>query len=297
MAMFAKKQEGDHKTGAEGGGAPATTGTPAGRGGYGIAEAIQLLRGLPVDQNPDLVVRVVRATLASLSVHLSDIIEDANKKQKATQERIASQHTKVAELEKQLGEHRKEIAALEADLKETTTVKERLQMAEKVGGDSDAAARRLARSAHGDAVGQQVARRVGQQGLAAPQTRLRLRDVAVVLVRAEKVVNQREQLLRRHRPEQQRDAAQILDSAAQRHERNEIRARIAPQDADQLPAAEPFQIQIEDDETGHRLHQHLSGFQAGRDSGHREARLLQHATKLTPAPGIGVRQQNHYMTT
>ena len=75
--------------------------------------------------------RVVRATLASLSVHLSDIIEDANKKQKATQERIATQHAKVGELEKQLAEHRKEIAALEADLKETTTVKERLQMAEK----------------------------------------------------------------------------------------------------------------------------------------------------------------------
>ena len=131
MSIFAKKQEWDQKTAAEGGGAPATTNTPAGRGGYGIAEAIQLLRGLPVDQNPDLVVRVVRATLASLSVHLSDIIEDANKKQKATQERIATQHAKVGELEKQLAEHRKEIAALEADLKETTTVKERLQMAEK----------------------------------------------------------------------------------------------------------------------------------------------------------------------
>ena len=134
MSIFAKKQEWEQKNGAEGGGAPATTSTPSARGGYGIAEAIQLLRGLPVDQNPDLVVRVVRATLASLSVHLSDIIEDANKKQKATQERIATQHAKVAELEKQLGEHRKEIAALEADLKETTTVKERLQMAEKSSG-------------------------------------------------------------------------------------------------------------------------------------------------------------------
>jgi hypothetical protein len=131
MSIFAKKQELDQKAGTEGGGAPATTNTPAGRAGYGIAEAIQLLRGLPVDQNPDLVVRVVRATLASLSVHLSDIIEDANKKQKATQERIASEHAKVGELEKQLAEHRKEIAGLEADLKETTTVKERLQMAEK----------------------------------------------------------------------------------------------------------------------------------------------------------------------
>ena len=128
MSIFAKKQDSDQKGTVDIGGAP-----PAGasRGGYGIAEAIQLLRGLPVDQNPDLVVRVVRATLASLDVHLADIIEDAAKKQKATQERIASEHGKVAELEKQLAERRKEIAALEADLKETTTVKDRLQMAEK----------------------------------------------------------------------------------------------------------------------------------------------------------------------
>jgi hypothetical protein len=129
MSIFAKKQDFDQKgTAADAGGTPPVT---ASRGGYGIAEAIQLLRGLPVDQNPELVVRVVRATLASLSVHLSDIIEDASRKQKATQEKIASEHGKVAELEKQLAEHRKEIAALEADLKETTTVKDRLQMAEK----------------------------------------------------------------------------------------------------------------------------------------------------------------------
>src|SRR4029079_6926454 len=91
-------------------------------------------RGLPVDQNPDLVVRVVRATLASLNVHLADIIEDATKKQKATQDRIAGDHTKFAELEKQLGDHRKEIAMLEADLKETTTVKDRLRRAERSAG-------------------------------------------------------------------------------------------------------------------------------------------------------------------
>jgi hypothetical protein len=130
MSIFAKKQDLDQKVTTDVAGPPLASSAPA-RNGYGIAEAIQLLRGLPVDQNPDLVVRVVRATLASLSVHLSDIIEDAAKKQKATQERIASEHGKVADLEKQLAEHRKEIAALEADLKETTTVKERLQLAEK----------------------------------------------------------------------------------------------------------------------------------------------------------------------
>jgi hypothetical protein len=131
MSIFAKKQEPDQKVTTEVVGPPAAASNGAARSGYGIAEAIQLMRGLPVDQNPDLVVRVVRATLASLNVHLSDIIEDAAKKQKATQERIAAEHGKVADLEKQLAERRKEIAALEADLKETTTVKERLQLAEK----------------------------------------------------------------------------------------------------------------------------------------------------------------------
>jgi uncharacterized coiled-coil protein SlyX len=131
MSIFAKKQELEQKTMPNGDSPMPTTTSTASKGGYGIAEAIQLLRSLPVDQNPDLVVRVVRATLASLNVRLSDIIEDASKKQKTTQDRIASEHGKIAELEKQLAEHRKEIAALEADLKETTTVKDRLQLAEK----------------------------------------------------------------------------------------------------------------------------------------------------------------------
>jgi hypothetical protein len=137
MSMFAKKQDSEQKADQKGtaGASPAAAPTAsAARTGYGIAEAIQLLRGLPVDQNPDLVVRVVRATLASLNVHLSDIIEDASKKQKATQERIAGEHSKVADLEKQLADHRKEIAMLEADLKETTTVKDRLLLAEKSAG-------------------------------------------------------------------------------------------------------------------------------------------------------------------
>jgi len=133
MSIFAKKQDWDRdQKPAEPSPAHAQASSArSSNNGYGIAEAIQLLRGLPVDQNPDLIVRVVRATLASLNVHLSDIIEDASKKQKSTQERIASEHSKVADLEKQLADHRKEIAALEADLKETTTVKDRLQMAEK----------------------------------------------------------------------------------------------------------------------------------------------------------------------
>src|SRR5512142_1228065 len=104
MSIFAKKQDNDHKPASEPSTTPvtaATTTNAAARKDYGIQEAIQLLRGLPVDQNPELVVRVVRATLASLNVKLADIIEDAARKQKTTQERIAAEHGKVGDLEKQ----------------------------------------------------------------------------------------------------------------------------------------------------------------------------------------------------
>jgi septal ring factor EnvC (AmiA/AmiB activator) len=127
MSLFAKK----HDSGAVDM-ALNTASAAATSRGYGIAEAIQLLRGLPAEQNGELVVRVVRATLASLDVRLPDIIEDATRKQKLTQDKIAAEHAQVAELEKQLETHRKEIATLEADLKETTTVKDRLQQAEKL---------------------------------------------------------------------------------------------------------------------------------------------------------------------
>jgi hypothetical protein len=131
MSIFAKKPEPEPRAVPDFGPMPpAPAATPPPRG-YGIAEAIQLMRGLPVDQHPDLVVRVVRATLASLHVRLPDIIDDASKKQKTVQDRIAAVYGQIADLEKQLEAHRKEIAGLEADLKETTAVKERLQMAEK----------------------------------------------------------------------------------------------------------------------------------------------------------------------
>jgi hypothetical protein len=133
MAMFAKKENWEQKVAAEvGGPAPAPTAktTATASPKYGIAETIQLMRTLPADQNAELVVRVVRATLASLDVRLPEIIEDALRKQKVVRDKIADFHAKNAELEKQLDANRKEIAALETDLQETTEVKDRLQMAE-----------------------------------------------------------------------------------------------------------------------------------------------------------------------
>jgi hypothetical protein len=131
MAIFTKKADWEQKVTTEVGGAAAAPLATRTTGSYGIAETIQLMRTLPVEQNGELVVRVVRATLASLNVHVPEIIEDANRKQKATQEKIAVEHAQIADLEKQLEVHRKEIAGLEADLKETTTVRDRLQLAER----------------------------------------------------------------------------------------------------------------------------------------------------------------------
>jgi phage shock protein A len=130
--MFAKKLDGDPKLAMESvaAQAPAAVAAPVGQRGYGIAETILLMRDLPGDQNSELVVKVVRATLASLNVKLPDIIEDASRKQKSVQDRIAAVHAHIADLEKQLEGQRAEIAALEADLAETTSVKERLQAAE-----------------------------------------------------------------------------------------------------------------------------------------------------------------------
>ena len=128
MAMFAKKLDGDSKLGMDAAVLPVAT--SASSRGYGIAETILLMRDLPGDQNSELVVKVVRATLASLNVKLPDIIEDASRKQKSVQDRIAAVHAHIADLEQQLEGQRAEIASLEADLAETSSVKERLQGAE-----------------------------------------------------------------------------------------------------------------------------------------------------------------------
>jgi hypothetical protein len=136
MSIFAKKPDWEQKVMTELGGPGATVPTvmSGGGSGYGISETVQLMRSLPVEQNGDLVVRVVRATLASLNVRLPEIIEDATRKQKLAHDRIVAVHTQIAELERQLDSHRREISALENDLKELTSVKERLQQAEKAAG-------------------------------------------------------------------------------------------------------------------------------------------------------------------
>jgi hypothetical protein len=97
---------------------------------YGIDDAIKLMRTLPVDENVDLVVRVIKRTLESLSVRVPDILEDAQKRQESLRSKIAEHHGAIMQLERDIEGRRQEIARLDDELAETTTVRERLQLAE-----------------------------------------------------------------------------------------------------------------------------------------------------------------------
>lgn len=121
------------------GGAPVSAARPAPpppepveeRPHYGIAEAIQLMRALPVDQNVELVVQVIKTTLESLKVRVSDIIEDAAKKQHDIESRVTNLKAAIVDLEKEIQTRKEEIARLEADHSETSAVRARLELAEK----------------------------------------------------------------------------------------------------------------------------------------------------------------------
>src|SRR5262249_1518137 len=102
------------------------------RGRYGIDDAIRLMRTLPVDDNVDLVVRVIKRTLESLSVRVPEIIEDAQRRQEALRTGISEHQAAIQQLEREIETRRAEIAHLETELAETTTVRERLQLAENL---------------------------------------------------------------------------------------------------------------------------------------------------------------------
>jgi hypothetical protein len=99
---------------------------------YGIDDAIRLMRTLPVDDNVDLVVRVIKNTLQSLDVRVADIIDDAGRRQEALSNAITEHETSIVKLEREIEARRNEIAHLQDELAETSTVRERLELAEQL---------------------------------------------------------------------------------------------------------------------------------------------------------------------
>lgn len=110
---------------------------------YGIQQAIELMRTLP-SENVELVVRVVKQTLESTHIKISRIINDAAKKQSDIQARIKVLRDEIAEHESEIASRRKEISGLEADYNETSMVKDRLSLAERLSSGESVGASKLA---------------------------------------------------------------------------------------------------------------------------------------------------------
>jgi hypothetical protein len=100
---------------------------------YGIAELVELMKTIPIDQHPDLVVRVVKSTLASVGVKASDIIEDALVHEDRVRAKIAGVENEIDELVKEIERRRDHIAELHGELSDLSYARERWQNAESAG--------------------------------------------------------------------------------------------------------------------------------------------------------------------
>jgi hypothetical protein len=127
MSLFGKKTEPTPPMYPVSPGAEEPTGQSR---GYGVTDLIRLLKTIPVDQHPDLVVRVVKTTLESVGVQSSQVIDDAVRQEAAIGDRIAGFEREIEALMTQIQDRKDRIAALQVELSETTYAKERLQSAE-----------------------------------------------------------------------------------------------------------------------------------------------------------------------
>lgn len=97
---------------------------------YGIEDAIALMRTLPAE-NTEVVVAVVKQTLESTRINVDDIIKDAKNKEARLLNKNAQLEKEIRQLEQQIAKRNQQISALLADHKETVSVRERLQLANK----------------------------------------------------------------------------------------------------------------------------------------------------------------------
>jgi len=94
---------------------------------YGIESAIDLMRTLPFDENPDLVLRVVRKTLRSIGVSVEDIIDSASLRETALMADAAKHRGVIEQLEQEIAARRTSIDHIERELAETQGVRQRLE--------------------------------------------------------------------------------------------------------------------------------------------------------------------------
>jgi hypothetical protein len=119
---------------AAGAGSAAVAGPPVlERPRFGIDDAVRLMRALPVSENPELVIQVLKTTLESLQIKIDEIIDEASQKEKSLDLRINILRREVTQLEHQVQLRKEEIIQVDHDLAETGNVRQQLLLAVKPG--------------------------------------------------------------------------------------------------------------------------------------------------------------------
>lgn len=95
---------------------------------YGIEDAIRLMKALPRDNN-EVVVTVVKRTLESTSIEVQDIIDDATAKEEKIREQQKTLEGEIKNLQGEIAKRNQRISELLQNLKDTTDVRQRLQLA------------------------------------------------------------------------------------------------------------------------------------------------------------------------
>jgi hypothetical protein len=98
---------------------------------YGIEEVIGLMRELP-QENRELVVTVVKKTLESTQIDLGEIIDGAEHKEARLRDKTQTLQSEIKNLQQEIEKRNREIALLQKDLKETSSVKEKLELAQQL---------------------------------------------------------------------------------------------------------------------------------------------------------------------
>jgi hypothetical protein len=98
---------------------------------YGIEEVIGLMRELP-QENRELVVTVVKKTLESTQIDLDEIIGGAEDKESRLRDKTQTLQSEIKNLQQEIEKRNQEIALLQKDLKETSSVKEKLELAQQL---------------------------------------------------------------------------------------------------------------------------------------------------------------------
>jgi hypothetical protein len=106
---------------------------PIARRPYGVAELITLMKTIPIDHQPDLVLQVIRTTLESVGVRISDIMDDASRHETNVKDRISSLEGEIDGLVQQIDRRRDLITQLQGDVTELTYAKDRWQSAQSGG--------------------------------------------------------------------------------------------------------------------------------------------------------------------